>query len=247
LQKLDKSKLTKGLLNNYKLVPHLDLAIQKLGDFEWSYQHEIKKGDEAFHPSSHCLPSALEIYQSVFDQTEDNISGSLYKTFQVGHFWHSYLYTVICDHLQFADWADVECPGTRVWGMNGDGSPKPFHFSQGKADIARCSIPKHGDYLIDFKTMNQIDFRTPGLPQRFHYKYVAQANIYMDWFDLDRALIVKIQKDSPHDFAEVEIHRNQVLIDMIYEKWKFTSLFIAEKTPPPTDEELGDTFRLPFV
>lgn len=245
--KLDKTKVLRGIVDKQKLVPWLDKAIEQAGDFDWHYDFERKHGDEAFHPSSHCIPEPLEIYNGIMDEKEHSpLPASLIKTFAVGHFWHSYLYHILCDKLNFADWSDIECPGTRVWGMNGDGSPKPYHFSQGKADVAKCSIPKHGDYLIDFKTMNTIDYRGAGLPKRFHQKYIAQANIYMDWFDMEKALIVKIQKDSPHEFAEVEIFRNQALIDAIYDKWKFTGIFLHEKSPPPSSNELGDIFSLPF-
>ncbi len=242
MQKLDKSKVTRGILKNEKLVPHLDRAIQSSGDFDWTYEIEAKKGDQAFHPSSHCLLSPLEIYNSIVDPEKEEISASLRKTFSVGHFWHGYIYHILVEKLGFTGWVEIEAPGTRVWGMNGDGSPKPYHFSQGKADVARCSIPKHGDYLIDIKTMNAIDFRTPGLPHRFHYKYVAQINIYMDFFDMEKAIILKVQKDSPHDFAEVELVRNQPLIDAIYEKWKITGLHVAELFPPSPDL----VFDLPF-
>ena len=41
---------------------------------------------------------------------------------------------------------------------------------------------------------------------------------------MEKAIILKVQKDSPHDLAEVELVRNQPLIEAIYDKWKITGL-----------------------
>lgn len=232
--KMDKTRLVKDTLTNYKLVPHIDRAIAQ-GEFEWSAHFESKHGDDGFHPSSHCLPSPLALYNSIVLDEHEPISGSLRKTFAVGHFWHAYLQHICVEKLGFCGWDEVEQKGTKVWGMNGDGSPKPYHYATGSADIAKCSIPRHGDWLIDFKTMNAIDFRTPGLPNRFYEKYLAQINIYMSFFDMEKALIVKVQKDSPHDLSEIEVYRNQPLIDAIFTKWEITGFHISEKFAPSSE------------
>lgn len=112
------------------------------------------------------------------------------------------------------------------WGSNGIAAA-PYHWTTGAGDVAPCSIPKHGDYLVDFKTMSAHQFKpfeaSGQLPDWAKDKYEAQINIYMDFFDLEKALIVGVCKDSPHTFAEAEFRRNQPLIDAIYDKWHFVS------------------------
>jgi hypothetical protein len=58
----------------------------------------------------------------------------------------------------------------------------------------------------------------------------------MSLFDLDRALIVGVQKDSPHELKEFEYHKNQELIDAIYDKWHRTSEYIVAGELPPEGE-----------
>jgi hypothetical protein len=69
-------------------------------------------------------------------------------------------------------------------------------------------------------------------------------NVYMDFFDYDRALIVAVNKDTPHDFKEFEFRRNQPLIDVIYDKWKFVAECLQDEDRPDADDDLG--FELPL-
>ncbi len=117
------------------------------------------------------------------------------------------------------------------------GIPKPFEWVTGAGDIAPCDIPGHGEYVIDFKTMNGRDYALNEMPGWVAEKYEAQINVYMDFFDLDKGLIVAIQKDSPHEFKEFEFTRNQELIDAIYGKWKLVAACIGEDIEPPEDHE----------
>ena len=81
------------------------------------------------------------------------------------------------------------------------------------------------------------------LASGFAAKYECQMNIYMDLFEYDRALIVAVNKDTPHDFKEFEFRRNQPLIDMIYEKLKFVADCIVDEERP--DAEDDEAFPLP--
>ncbi len=101
--------------------------------------------------------------------------------------------------------------------------------------MAPCSIPTHDDYVVDFKTMGDHDYRQTGVPTWCANKYEAQINIYMDLFDLDKALIVAIQKGTPHDFKEFEYRRNDTLVDAIYKKWHIVSDALDAGIPPEED------------
>jgi hypothetical protein len=70
-------------------------------------------------------------------------------------------------------------------------------------------------------------------------------NIYMDFFDYDRALILAINKDTPHDFKEFEFRRNQPLIDVIYDKWKFVVCQSASKDERPDSDDDNEHFEFP--
>lgn len=258
--KLPKKKGFTKAFAKTKLGYLLDKEIGK-GEFVWEYQYEPKGEDSAWHPSGHCTPTLFELYQyaaayEVLSETpldgsapiDKNAPGhepSLAKIFQVGHFWHQYLQK-ICIRAGLCDEQHVERRGERVWkemgpiywGGGGDGIylPKSFHWVTGSADICPLDIPGHGEYLIDFKTMGSHQFRG-NLPAELTVeKWECQLNIYMDFFDMEKALIVGINKDAPHDFKEFEFRRNQDLIDALYGKWKLVSECLDEGIAPPEDE-----------
>lgn len=229
--KLDKSKLVRNLAVNHKLVPHLEKALGE-GDFVWEYSYQPKKGDDAWHPSGDCVPSLNELYWQAKDPQKEQFGSSLYKTFQVGHFWHQYLQWIVEKQLNFAGPDDIERSGSKRWG---DG---PYQWARGSGDIAPCTIPEFGQYCVDFKTMNSFDFKKQELPDWCASKYECQINIYMDFFDLDQGLIVAIQKDSPHDMKEFEFKRNQPLIEAIYHKWHIVSECLQQGVEPPENEHV---------
>lgn len=240
--KVKKNSFTKAFTKT-KLGYLLDQEISK-GEFEWTYHHEPKQDDTAWHPSGHCIPSPYELYHIAKGDIEVFSGPKPYKVFQVGHFWHQYLQEV-CVRAGFCDKENVERRGSKVWGEynyywggSGDGIslPSPYHWVTGSADIAPCNIPGHGEYLIDYKTMSSFIFKDSLPSESNSEKWECQLNIYMDFFDLEKALIVGINKDGAHDLKEWEYTRNQPLIDALYYKWKMVSKCLDEKIPPPEDE-----------
>lgn len=189
---------------------------------------------------------------------QEGFSASILKTFQVGHFWHAYLQWIVEKKLEFCEPAAIERRGANGWGDMGfkrkeeptynrslDPMWHPFHWVTGSADIAPCALPGFGDYLIDFKTMGSHDFKPMTAPKWAVGKWECQLNVYMDFFDIEKALIVGILKDSPHDFKEFEFHRNQELIDALYTKWHLVSECLDENVEPPEDEEIFLPLRGP--
>jgi hypothetical protein len=230
--KLDKSKLVRNLVAKNKYIMHVERALEK-EEFTWSAEFSPKEPDDAFHPSGDCTPSVHQLWNKVTGGGSDNkIGAGLRKTFAVGHFWHAYLQFVTVEILEFASWDNIERRGETRWGEG------PFKWACGSGDVAPATLPIYGDYLIDFKTMNSFDFRKNQMPNWTADKWECQTNIYMDWFNLDKAIIVGIQKDSPHDMKEFEFHRNQPLIDAIYKKWKLVGACIDEDVEPPADEDI---------
>lgn len=242
---IDLDRVVRNLGANYKLVPHLDMELAK-GEFEWEFTYKPKEDDDAWHPSGDCTPSLRELYLKAKGQLEERPIGvSLRKTWMVGHFWHQWLQWVVQHKLGFADADGIERRGIKQWStarwVDDSGAKmvamKPYHWATGSGDIAPCSIPGHGDYAIDFKTMNARMFATGPTPD-YMAKWECQGNIYLDFFNMDRIIFVGICKDSPHEMKEWEFERNQPLIDAIYNKWKLVSACLDEGVEPPEDEEI---------
>lgn len=258
--KSEKHNFNRNLVKRHKLVTHLDaFLVTEPQDFEFKY--EPKKTDDGWHPSGHCTPDATDLYESALAGIEDQkytgprkpreMKASLNKTFMVGHFWHQLLQWAVVE-MDFADPLAIERRGQRSWGPRGEKTgeidgipvhkPRPYHWATGSADIAPLILPDGSEYLVDFKTMGSHDFKGAGMPSWAADKYEAQINIYLDFFDMERALIVAVQKDSPHDMKEFEFVRNQPLVDAIYDKWHFVSECLdAGAAPDPLD---NDTFSL---
>ncbi len=247
--KLPASAFTKDLVKRTKLVQHYERAWTGW-DGPLTFTYESKETDDAFHPSGDCTPTSEALYLKILakqaGEDPDPIGTTLRKTFLVGHFWHQVYQDLTVKELGFAKPEHVERMKISVWGEDTSWGPTPsvkgptplpYHWARGSADIAPCAVPGHGDYLVDFKTMNSRDFGRQGAPAWAVDKWECQLNIYMDWFDLKKALIVGINKDSPHDLKEFEFYYNEPLVEVIYDKWKYVSECIVNGERPVGDDD----------
>ena len=263
--KFDKTKLTKSLAQNNILVPFLDRAFETF-DEPWTFDYTEKVGDDAWHPSGDCCPSVTALYAKAMGKERDIITGSLRKSFMVGHYWHQLIQYIVVEKLQFAEWDAIERKGQKTWGMPAFADctmhcigghsehceawrpigPQPYHWVTGSGDFAPLRAPRWTG-IVDIKTIGGAQFKecvtSKKLPPRFDAKYTAQINIYMDLFDEEKGLILGVNKDSPHDFIEFQFNRNQELIDAIYAKWRFVSGCL-DKGEEPTEED-NKQFTLP--
>lgn len=270
--KLTSSKLTKDLARRTKLVHHLDRALNDWdGPFTFDYESkEIDNAFHPSGDCTPSVAELYERAVRFLDADPDRlvrapVTPALRKTFLVGHFWHQFLQHLIVDRLGFASPDEVERRGIKVWNWwESDASqmmywddhnphielynapdghrPAPFGWATGSADIAPCHIPGYGEAIVDFKTMNARDYGRNEAPTWAVDKWEAQLNIYMDWFDLEKALIVGINKDSPHEFKEFEFVRNDKLIEAIYHKWDYVGYFLDNADIP----NAADDIDLPF-
>lgn len=243
-----KLNFRRNLVKRHKFVGYLDewFATEPEG---FEYVHTAKGEDDAWHPSGHCTPSVIDLYYAATDPDPHEWGASMNKAFAVGHFWHQLLQHAVVQ-IGLAKPEDIERTGVKGWDIDIEAAMppvemiqwKPYHWVKGAGDIAPLRLPTHGEYLVDFKTMGSRHFKAQGLPQGFEEKYEAQINIYMDLFDLEKALIVGINKDTGHEFKEIEFVRNQPLIDAIYRKWEFVSECIDANMLPTTLD--ADCFSL---
>lgn len=228
--KLDNTKFVRNLTKGYKLASHIDKVIGD-GEFTWSAEFAAKHGDDAFHPSGDCVPTPFALYTKATTGEYKKPGTSLYKSFAVGHFWHAYLQYILVEKLAFADWNCIERCYEDRWAEGAYG------WARGSADIAPCVIPGYGEYLVDIKTMGAFDFKQPNVPGWCAAKYECQINIYMDWFDMEKCILLCVQKDSPHELKEFEYVRNQPLIDTIHAKWKLVKECFDQGVEPPENYE----------
>jgi hypothetical protein len=250
MQKLDKSKLVRGLSKGEKLAPYLDKVLRNF-DEPFEFVYSPKGVDDAWHPSGHCTPSVVELYEMAnnhLDATEaleegdaevvpEILSPSLRKSFLVGHYWHQLIQYIILNKLGFCEAEDVECKGSQVWGKEsflnideGFLSGEAFHWATGSGDVVPLVLPSGWMGVMDIKSMSSRTFAQTACP--FADKYECQVNIYMDFFEMEKAMILGVNKDTPHDFKEFYFERNQPLIDAIYEKWMIVSDALDAGSPP---------------
>lgn len=206
----------KDLAKKEILVPYINNYLAR-ADFPKQFDIAIaahKEPDDAFHPSSDCYPCECELYAKFSGQAEkQELTATSHKNFFVGHFWHGLLQDILCERLEFCNKDDVE---------------KELRFqdhkwwARGFADIAKCDIPGKGSYLIDFKTMNSYSFQKPA--ESLLAKWQLQVACYMAWDNrVDSAIIIGIQKDTPHDFKEFVFNRDDAILEPVYEKWNIVA------------------------
>jgi hypothetical protein len=214
----------KDLAKKEILVPHINNYLAR-ADFPETFDIEIRTGkepDDAYHPSSDCYPCECELYNKRMGLAEkQELTATSHKNFFVGHFWHGILQNIICDRLGFCEKEDVEKElryQDHEW------------WARGFADIAKCDVPGKGSYLIDFKTMNSFSFQKPSVD--LLVKWQLQVACYMAWDNrVDSAIIIGIQKDTPHEFKEFVFQRDDSILEEVYNKWTNVSKSIRNETP----------------
>lgn len=222
----------KLLKKNHKLVPYLEELIKKDETFEgFNFSYEAKKSDDAFHPSGDCTSTVAELAAKILGTGEVKDWSGMAKTFMVGHFWHHYLQWAL-EKGELASWEEIEVNHKVYWG------DRPYEWATGSADVAPCHIPEEGEYVVDFKTMSGHQYKGNGVPDWAAVKYEAQICVYMDWFEIDRGLIIAVQKDSPHAMKEFEYEANPDLVSAIYTKWELAGQVAYEGLEVPEEDEI---------
>jgi hypothetical protein len=223
----------KDLAQKKILVPHINRYLEK-GEFpdEWRLSiFPAKPADPftpTFHPSGDCLLCERQLYKKFTEPRREKENYTSQKNFAVGNFWHAWLQHILVDGLHFSEWKQVE----RHCEHDGYQESDLLWKGSGSADII-CEIPGHGTYLVDFKTMNERHFKADeNVIGYLLKKWTYQVNCYMQWLDLDKCVIIGIQKDTPHDFREFVIERDDSLLLPVYDRWTTTALHIRDEVMP---------------
>jgi hypothetical protein len=229
----DSKKLLKTLTagRGSILVPHIE-AYQQRAKFPPKWDIEIrndKQPDGHFHPSSDAFAHPTDLYLARKGKIIPRpISPALRRTFDCGHMWHGYLQAMLVD-MKFVHPDGVEQHVTHTittaWGEA---------IGAGTGDLVGVEIPGHGRWLVDIKTMNKPEFEQ-GASEYTLKKWNAQVSCYMDWFGFDKAFVLAISKDSPHDMREYQIVKDENLLAEIYDRWGYTARCLRDNTPPSED------------
>lgn len=227
---MDTKKLVRSLMVNQGQIlgPLIDQYLAR-GNFPptWELIIENEKAwDPHFHPSSDAFADPSVLYLDKTGQLKPRpIGASLRKTFDVGHMWHRYIQNVLVE-MGLVHIDNVErALQPKLFNVDG----KEF-FGRGTADLVDVTIPGHGVWLVDIKTMNKENFQSP--QEETMKKYFAQVNLYGDWLSCPKMMILAVCKDSPHDFREWIVPRDEGTLDEIYDRWKYVSQCISSGTEP---------------
>ena len=77
--------------------------------------------------------------------------------------------------------------------------------------------------------MNTFSYQKPN--ENLLAKWRLQVACYMAWDNrVESAIIIGIQKDTPHEFKEFVFQRDDSILEPIYEKWTRVSEAIQKDT-----------------
>jgi len=211
-------QFAKTLSRDDVLVPHLNNYFY-VADWPDEFPfvvHPNKEHDDAFHPSG-----ALKCMRTLYAERRGDLKPEIHplelqKIFLFGHFFHSALQWIMVEGLKFATWDDIE----KEYDMHFKTEKGNDMRVRGFTDIARCVIPNEGEFLVDIKTVNARLFSMTPTPEFLVSKYTAQVRFYMEFEDIDNAIVLMCEKDSPHRFKEVRITRDGNFVDRILEDWE---------------------------
>lgn len=226
----DSKKLRKTMTAGHGaiLVPFID-AYQAQAKFPPTWDIEIrnsKPSDGHFHPSSDAFTPPHDLWLVKQDRLIHRpITPALRRTFDCGHMWHGYLQNILVE-MGFVKPENVEKYIVKKMATKRGG-----FIGAGTGDLIDVQIPGHGTWLVDIKTMNKPEFEQ-GASTYTMVKWQAQVSCYMDWFGADKAMILAISKDSPHDMREYQILKDQVLLDEIYDRWSFVAQCLRTNIDP---------------
>ena len=242
MPKFDSKKLLKTLTAGQGsiLVPHIDkyLNAAKFPP-EWNITIPNRRAsDPYYHPSSDCFLSPTDLWKKRQGLLQGwPINAALRRTFDCGHMWHGYIQNILID-MGFVTPENVERKLTHTILKT-----KDFEvIGAGTADLVDVQIPGHGEWLVDIKTMNKTEFEQ-GASEYTMLKWKAQVSCYMDWLNVEKAFILSVCKDSPHNFREYQIVKDEKLLEEIYERWAYTEFCLAKGKEPDREDDIDPALQ----
>ncbi len=205
--------------------------------------HDVGVGDGYFHPSSHPLMPARELYYRFHPKHNGMVinerrSLTSHMTLAGGSAMHAVIQTqlhmakVLMKGSGLDTWAPTE-HNPLVKGRWVPENPYEWeyinteHMVRGRMD----GILDHplGQMGFEFKSMNSRSFRFLDAPKE---EWRCQLNLGLDAADLHKGVIVVMEMGYPFSFKEFHITRNGDLLGEIYEKFDYVRACVRDNTPP---------------
>lgn len=179
------------------------------------------RGDGYFHPSTHALMGARELYYRFHPDTRDQIlqqPNTLQRqmTLAMGKSMHGIVQTMMkMTGLVTEENIEVEY-------VNDE------HHLRGRIDFI-VDHPTEGPVPVEMKTRNgyQFDKTDKILPS-----WDAQLSLGLDNIGADFGILLMAQTAWPFQLREFRVPKNAVLVEEIYQKFDLVREAVVNSTPP---------------
>lgn len=178
--------------------------------------------DGYFHPSTHALMGARELYYRFHPSTRDQIiqqPNTLQRqmTLAMGKSMHGIVQTM----MQMTGLVTEE---NVEWEYTNE-----EHHLRGRIDFI-VDHPSAGLVPVEAKTRNgfQFDKTDKILPS-----WDAQLSLGLDNYGADFGILLMMQTSWPFALKEFRVPRNAVLVEEIYQKFDLVREAVKNNTPPP--------------
>lgn len=231
--------ILKRLSQKEVITPYLENAI--MAD-NWPDQYMVPvdsspyygKGDGYFHPSTHPLMGARQLYYMFHPETR----GKLYVepkrlTSQMIFAMGSALHAVVQTQFQMTGLLEPE--DVEVEYVNHD------HHVRGRIDFI-LNHPSRGRTVVEMKTLVSRMF---GKLEEIKPEWDAQLSIALDNMGASEGILLVVERGDPFRIREFVVPRNDALLSEIYTKFDYVRECIALNTPPkaccaPDSKEMKD-------
>lgn len=217
-----------SLADRELLLPYFRNAILS-GQWPDSYQVTIDSspyyghGDGYFHPSSHSLMGARELYYRFHPDHRDKLvheprGVQTEMTFAMGSALHGVLQAQFQMAGLIRDEADIEIEYVI-----------PEHHVRGRVDW-KVHHPDGNVYPVELKTTNSRSFSMLGDVPKEHWD--AQLSLGLHGLGYATGVLLVLESGYPYRMREFRVDRNDTLLSDIFAKFDYVRECIATNTPP---------------
>lgn len=182
------------------------------------------RGDGYFHPSSHPLMGARELYYRFHPDTRDKIIPRRrtlldLMTLSMGSALHAVVQTQM-EMVGLLGPDDVEV----------DFLIKDHHV-RGRIDMM-VRHPTGEDLIVEMKTINEFGYKKHDASGALKPEWDAQLSLQEYAMGKDRGVLLMVERGGQFQMREFLHHRNDVLLEQIFAKFAHVRESIATNTPP---------------
>jgi len=197
---------------------------------EWPDSYQVKvdsspyygAGDGFFHPSTHPLMPARQLYYMFHPDTRDKIvpeANTLQRQMTLSV--HSAIHAVIQTQMQMTGLVVSE-EDIEVEYVNHE------HHVRGRIDFI-VDHPTEGRVPVELKGQNPYSFRKQ---ETIKPEWDAQLSLALDNVGADFGILMVLETGWPYQLKEYRVQRNDALLSEIYTKFDLVREAIATNTPP---------------